>query len=111
MLQTSEIQDLERLYIFRERERVLRFIEENSFLIPLLLEAHTEIHKYFPDAPLFLRIFNDMESYSEDELLLLIGSKYDPAKTYQKMKQLDDKWWLDAMDQSQTKLSIIVEYQ
>lgn len=99
---------LKQLYAFREPERVGQFLEKHPFLVPLLLEAPTEINYHFPGDSLFLEVAIDPEAVSseDDELFLLIVTNIDAEEAVEKMWNLDEKWWLKASGKSRNKLEI-----
>ncbi|MDY6804908.1 MAG: hypothetical protein SXA11_14025 [Cyanobacteriota bacterium] len=98
---------LKQLYALPEPERVWQFLEKHPFLVPLLLEAPTEIKHHFPADSLSLEMAIDPESTSEDdELFLLIVTNIEAEEAVEKMWNLDEKWWLKASRKSQNKLEI-----
>ncbi len=40
----------------------------------------------------------------------MIGTSFGSKETLKRLDQLDDAWWLEALDQAQEKLSINVEF-
>lgn len=106
-----EIQWLERLYVFRNRAEVIWFLEKYPFLVSLLLEAYDKIGKYFPHSPLFLEVFTDSEAVNESQLVIFIATNLTPDKAVERLDQLDEDWWLDALEQSQGKLCINLEFR
>lgn len=107
----SELQRLDQAYTFRNREKVLELIDGNAFLVPLLAEAYSAITKCFPHVQLFLSTFSDPEGLDEERLVIFIASNFTPEETLKKLDQLDDDWWLEALDRTYGKLSINVEFQ
>jgi len=106
-----EIRLLERLYIFREPKEVSRFLEDNPFLILLLLETYGQIERYFGPYPqVFLEIVTDPEASDNHELFALIYTSLTPDDALDRLDRLDRDWWLDASRTSQGKLCIDVEF-
>ncbi len=99
---------LKELYALREPERVWQFLEKHPFLVPLLLEAPTQIDHHFPGDSLSLEVAIDPESGSEDddELFLLIVTNIDAEEAVEKLWILDENWWLKASERSRNKLEI-----
>src|SRR4051794_21067437 len=62
----ADLATLEGFYTLRERDEVIQFLEENPFLVPILLEAQDKITKYFPDSPVSLEIRYDPEASDGD---------------------------------------------
>jgi hypothetical protein len=111
MLETQvPLRELEQLYTLRKPDEVIKFIGDNAFLIPLLRNAPEQIRQYFPSTRLVLELFVDYGNLSNRYLLILIQSRYSTAETNQRLDQLLDNWWLEAMYDSNSKLSINLEY-
>lgn len=106
-----EVQPLEQLYDFRKPTEVAHFLEVNPFLVPLLREAYTYIRKYFLSSKLFLGVVADPEAIDEEQLVVFIAVNYDPDEASKALNQLDEDWWLDAMERAQDKLCITLEFQ
>jgi hypothetical protein len=106
-----EIRLLERLYIFREPKEVSRFLEDNPFLILLLLEAYGQIERYFGPYPqVFLEVVTDPEAPDDRELFALIYTGLTPDEALDGLDRFDRNWWLDASQTAQGKLCIDVEF-
>lgn len=102
----SEIEQIEKFYTLRNRDEVLKFIEEYPFLIPVLLEAPDKISAYFPGDSLVLDMAIDPESSSadDDRLVLLIATDIDADESVDRLLELDRAWWLNAARLSQHKM-------
>jgi len=106
-----EIRLLEKLYIFREPKEVSRFLEDNPFLILLLLEAYGQIERYFGPYPqVFLEVVTDPEAPDDRELFALIHTSLTPDEALDGLDRFDRDWWLDASHTAQGKLCIDVEF-
>ena len=107
-LSQADSDRLKQFYTFRDPERVERFLEKHPFLIPLLLEAPTEIERYFPGDELFLEAVIDPEAASleDEELFLLIVTNIDPEESVEKLWELDENWWLKVSSKLRNKLEI-----
>src|SRR5438128_406632 len=66
----NDIQYLERLYVFRKRLEILRFLEQYSFLVPILVESWSTIRNYFTHPRLFLEVVVDPEAVDEEQLVI-----------------------------------------
>jgi|GEM_PF-608970 hypothetical protein len=106
-----ESQPLEQLYAFRKPTETLHFLEANPFLVPLLQEAYANIRKYFPYSELFLEVITDPEAIDEKQLVVFIAVEQNPDEASQALDQLDENWWLDAMERVQDKLCITLEFR
>src|SRR5215469_15253396 len=67
--------NIENLYVFRDANEVTSFLEENPYLIPLLVESHPYIKKHFPDSAVFLEVVHDPEIIGYTQLVAFIAVK------------------------------------
>lgn len=102
---------LEKLYVVRQSKETLQFIRENSFLDPLLREASTHIKRYFPSSELFLEVVADPDIPDEKQLVVSIPVQQKPEEASLALDELDENWWLDAMERAQNKLCITLEFE
>ncbi len=109
-LSEAEIESLETLYTLRGREEILSFIEQNFFLVPLLLEAPDKIKEYFGKVPLVLEVVADVEVIGDIRLLIYIITELEPEAAVDKLSEFDFGWWLDASVPNQEKLEIDVDF-
>src|SRR2546427_7658944 len=96
----DDIQYLERLYIFRERLEILRFLEQYSFLVPILVESWSTIRNYFTHPRLFLEVVVDPEAVDEEQLVIFITTSMQPDEASGSLDRFDDDWWLDALERT-----------
>jgi hypothetical protein len=97
MLQVAnQIEQLDQYYVFEEKERVISFIEQNPALLDLLLEAPAQIKRFFPNAPIILRLRPDYDNPGKGELWIYIQNDEDDPDGVDKLKELSEQWWLDA---------------
>ena len=52
----SDIESLERLYTFRGKAEVVKFLEKYPFLVATLRSAPEKSRRHFPDEQLFLQV-------------------------------------------------------
>src|SRR6266566_842167 len=107
---STEVQPLEQLYEFRKPAEVSHFLEANPSLTPLLREAFTHIRRYFLSSKLFLEVVADSEAIDEEQLVVFVSANHDPDEASGALNQLDEDWWLDAMEKVQDKLCITLEF-
>lgn len=100
----SEVEKLEQLYTFRDKARVLSFLEQQPNLLALLLEAPTHIRQYFPDNELILEEVIDVEDPNSRDLWVKISTEDFSDAFFAKLDSLIEHWWIDAADEK--KLSI-----
>lgn len=118
----ADLEAIERLYSFRDydyeedpndfmgtiwgRERVLNFIKEHSFLMPLLTEIPDRVKHYFPDPKLYLEIHYDPEIIGDVRLNVLIASELKIKEARKKERHFDQDWWWDNRERAQNKLEV-----
>lgn len=103
------LQKLETLYLFREREDILGFLEQNPFLVPLLIEGNEVVQRYFPDAKSALEIIHDPDSPDHAQLLLTIGTPAPVEEALARLDEFDAAWWHANRHRTQRKLVIDTE--
>jgi hypothetical protein len=106
-----QAQALEEIYTFQEPADVQEFLTKHPFLLALLRAAPDRIRRWFPSSPLSLRVITDAEDAGQTELVLFIATDQNPAAAFTQLQQLDDDWWLDAMNQAQGKFHINLEFR
>lgn len=106
-----EIEQLAKAYQFKDYSEVRAFLNSNAFLIPLLREAHYRIKSQFGfDTEIVLEIFTDPESKDSRKLFALIFTALPVDEALERLKRLDQEWWLDTITRAKERLSIDVEY-
>jgi len=109
---TLDLGALERLYALRRRAEIIKFLEENPFLFPLLQEAHEQIRNYFGKlAQVVLEVVTDPEVTGDQELVIFVRTKLPPEEAVKQLEELDEKWWLDVPANARKKLCIDVEFE
>jgi hypothetical protein len=99
------------LYSLRDSRKVLRFLQENQFLILLLIEARGYIAKYFSGSMVVLELETDPDEPHSQQLVAAIVTNSSTDQAYQALKQLDENWWLHALERTRMKLCITVEFR
>jgi hypothetical protein len=102
--------DLEKLYIFRDASEVTSFLEENPFLIPLLVESYPYIKKYFPDADVFLEVVHDPEIIGYTQLIAFIAVRQNAEEADEALDRLDEEWAPEALERAGNKFLITLEF-
>jgi hypothetical protein len=107
----SEIRSLERLYTFRRRAEVSRFLERHSFLVPLLLEAYSRFGYYFGPYPqVFLEVVRDPEVQGLVELFGYIVTRLTPEEAGKQLRRFDRDWFLHQLPHVKGLLNFDVEF-
>lgn len=102
---------IERQFILEHPTEVWGVLTTQSFLLSLLMEAHTEIRKHFPYSPIFLDVVTDPEAPGSSELVASIAPTCDPDAAYAAYTQFVEAWWLDRLPAAAQQLSIIIQYR
>ncbi len=86
------------------------YLNENKYLIPLLLKADQKIKEVFTNEELQLRIANDPEIKGWKKLIIDINTLLDVDEAFEKLKILDDIWWLDVYPLISDDLDININF-
>lgn len=106
----ADIEALEQLYTFRGRSKILEFMTQHPFLLPVLLEAAKEIRHYFADSQLFMEVIPDTEIPDWVHLVLSILTKLDPNDAVDRLNQLEWNWGLHNSYEVRSKFFTTLEY-
>lgn len=101
---------LEYSYELREKNHVISFLKNHSFLVLFLLEAPTKIRHHFQEAKLALKVVSDPEIIKSMQLVLLIATKSLPEEALKKLESLDKDWWLGVPHQVWNLVLPTLEY-
>ncbi len=101
---------LEHLYIFRIWDDIQWFLEENSFLVSILFEAHAYVDIFFPYSQKILNVVTDPEIHENIQLIISISAKLNANEAFSRLKELDQYWWLNAKRQTKGLVNITVEF-
>lgn len=106
-----EPRSLERLYTFRRRAEVSWFIERHPFLVPVLLEAYSEIKNYFGlYSQVFLEVVSDPEVQGLVELFGYIVTRLTPEEAGKRLHRFDRDWFLNQLPHVKGLLNFDVEF-
>ncbi|BAZ14627.1 hypothetical protein NIES4071_64710 [Calothrix sp. NIES-4071] len=101
---------LEKIYTFSNEPDVVNYLDKNSNLEYLLLEAHDKIKQVFPEERLSLKVAFDPEIVGWRKLVIDIHTKLDADEAFNKIKILDNNWWLDKVATTGNDLDINIEF-
>ena len=105
------VTELTALYTFRDRETVVDFLATPPHLVPLLVEARPEIARYFgPETPVVLEVIPDREAEGYSDLFAFIQTALPTTEAAERLDQLDEEWWLEALDRARCNLTIDIEF-
>lgn len=106
-----QVESLARLFSFRNPTEVVGFLRKHPFLIDLLEKVHPEVQKHFgPNPKIFLEVVIDPEATDDRQLFAFIQTTLSVEEANKRLEQLDEDWWLDAMDGAKGKLCIDIEF-
>lgn len=107
-----DLEPVERLYLFRGRSEIEKFLINYPFLVSFLQEAYGQIKTYFGEsAQLILEVITDPEIAGAQELTIFIRTNLSSDEALQKLEQLDEGWWLDTAIDIREKLCIDIEFE
>ena len=107
------VSSLARTFTFGDEQAVSHYLDRHPFLVPLLWEVDVKIRQYFDvDSPLILEVVKDYEAGSEeyDELFAMIPTTLSPKEARERLRRMDENWWLEASRRGQHRMSINIRY-
>ena len=104
------VEAIKDLYTFNNQVQVIQYLSEQEYLISLLLEAHQKIREVFPNEQLGLRVSSDPEILGWKRLLIAIHTNLDADEAFDKLKLIENNWWLDAASEVGNDLDIHIEF-
>ena len=111
LISESDIESLEKSYIFRDKTEVIEFIKKYPFLLPVVLEAPAQIRPYFPEQKLLLQVINDPEIPNYIHLLLsIILTDLDPDEAMEREDKLRKNWSRGLSHEIREHFYTILEY-
>lgn len=107
---SASVAALQKAFAFRGD--VESMTDGNPQLVPLLLEAGQQVERVFgSDAPVVLAVVENPEAVdSLPELFIFIQTPLSVPVAKEKLEQLDEEWWLDALPRGEGRLNIALEY-
>jgi len=99
----EKFEQIKKLYSFTDTSNIETFLNKNDFLIDILLEAPEHIRKVFGDD---INLFLELE---DNELFIIIKSKYMSEKAVKLEEKLFDEWFIGIMDKIDGKLNFMEE--
>ena len=106
----SPIEDVLALYTVSQAKEVKIFLEQNPFLIPLVSATYENIRKYFTYSDVTLDFEIDPEDGTES-LAAHVVTELPLEEAYKQLKQFDWQWWLNVLDQAQSKFYVDMELE
>lgn len=91
----AEFNKIRSLYTVEEPLETFKIIIEQEVMVSLILEAHSKIRELFPSERLALEVTTDPEIAGWRSLWIIIYTKLEADRAFEKLMILDDTWWLD----------------
>lgn len=107
----SPIEGVLALYTTPHPKEVQDFLEKNPFLIPLVSATYQNIKKHFSS---YSKVTLDLETDVEDateSLAAHVVTSLPVEEAYKQLKQFDWQWWLDVLDQAQSKFYVDLDLE
>jgi hypothetical protein len=101
---------INKIYCIIDSPEVSDFLDKHQELFSIILEAETQIRKYFLNDRLSLKIVTDPEIANWKNLMITIHTKLNADQALDRLKQLDNDWWLDVFSQVGGKLNIYIDF-
>ena len=86
------------------------YLEEYSFLVPLLEEALPALRLQFGDCPCTLEVSYDPEEPGHHQLVAYVHTSLSPQEALDALKAFDDGWFLGQLTRTQGRLSFNVRF-
>ena len=110
-LDSNILNSIQERYVFRDDQRdIWKFLKQYPSLPSVLVEAHRELMKYFPNNPhVFLSLGITPEDMSVDHLIASVASGLDVDEAVDTLDAFGRGWWLACWKRTQGKLCITLE--
>ncbi len=102
---------LSEFYDFRNRDKIVTFLNKNPFLLDILDEAVPQIRKYFFNSPLFLQFISEDGSEEYSYLAIFISTNLNAMAANERLNEFDQDWWMFNLARTQGKLTINLQFQ
>ena len=107
------LQKLKQLFVIGDQPRVQRVLKTDPSLLPVLLDAHEYIQKYFPDSQVKLDAAADPYGITGDneELVASICTSLEGKEALEKLGQFYDDWYPHHASEATDKIAIGLELE
>ena len=104
-------QKLKRLFVVGDQDQVQKILKTYPSLMPVLLDAHQNIQRYFPGSEVMLNPTVDPDGLTGDneELVVSIGTHLDGKEAIKTLEQFYDDWWPHPPNEATDKIAIGLE--
>jgi hypothetical protein len=108
---------LNRFQFESEPNVIIRFLEQNPFLLPIIFEAEKRIEILFKNSDeeglklLGMRLEKFANPGTNEEIIVLtIVLDATPAEAFERFNNLRNSWWLKTIDEAHWKLMINIDF-
>lgn len=109
---SATIEDLEKLYRFRDRDEARSYLSQNSDLLNAVAEAATVIPRYLPgDQPIELDVVRDLdEDQQEGDLFAIVVTNREPDEMRPLLGRLRREWLVPSVQRFDGRFNVGLEY-
>jgi hypothetical protein len=107
---SPDIEDLSRLYVFRQPAEVEEFLHRNPRVAALLRIAQPQISHYFGAHALRVELTLDPWDPAKEHLFAMVECDLKADDALDRLQEFEQKWWADASYAAQLPLNIDVEF-
>ncbi|HKG24195.1 MAG TPA: hypothetical protein VKB09_01030 [Thermomicrobiales bacterium] len=98
------------LFDFEDSLAIGSFLGEHPFLVPLLVEVHQTVPRYFPDRTrVRLQLLTDRDNGDHVDLFAIIETALSEDQALRALDSFDEEWWLGTAVRGNGWLTIDVE--
>lgn len=101
---------IEEQYILNDAREIFKYLQKKQNIAHFLLSAAPKIAEVFTDEKLELKILYDPEIVGWKKLIIAIHTDLDGNEAFEKLKLLDNNWWLDASELVWDELGINIDF-
>lgn len=113
----TQLQWLQKSYVFREEAEIQEILAKYPFLLQLLIDAYSRIEAIFPNSQIFLEVAIHPEAVDNnpemidgnEELVVSICTNLSSREAIEALKKFYHIWWLQASKEAKGKISIGLE--
>ena len=107
------LQKLKRLLVIGDQRQVQKILKTYPSLLPVLLDAHQNIQRYFPGSAVMLDATVDPDGLTGDneELVVSICTPLDGKEALKTLEQFYGDWWPQHSSEATDKIAIGLELE
>jgi hypothetical protein len=94
-----------------DEKQILTFLEQNPYLVNLLLEGYAFIRPYFPDSRISLELNRDPDAEENDELVVFVSTTLEVDDALRRLEAFEELWWLRNIHRGHMKLGFDLVFE